>query len=382
MIPRYIEAGIKASLEAKANKLVLLLGPRQTGKTTLVRRIMAGYPGKTLYLTGDDPSVRARLTDVGIESLRPLMAGYSLFVLDEAQRIRNIGITLKLMADHFPDTRVLATGSSSFELANQINEPLTGRKVEYYLFPVCWQEWSAHTGLFAAESGLEQRLIYGMYPEVLTQAGHEKEVLASLATDNLYRDLLSFAPIRKPELLEQLLQALALQVGAEVSYNELSQLLKIDKQTVSNYITALEQAYIIFRIGPFSRNLRNEISTTRKVYFYDNGIRNALVGNFAPLELRQDKGALWENFLISERLKCNRYARRHFVSTYFWRTKQGAEIDYLEESEGRLAAFEIKWNQAKRPKLPPSFASAYPAHDFALLSPAAFRDFLAIPKAE
>jgi uncharacterized protein len=221
-----------------------------------------------------------------------------------------------------------------------------------------------------------------MYPEVLTQAGHEKEVLASLATDNLYRDLLSFAPIRKPELLEQLLQALALQVGAEVSYNELSQLLKIDKQTVSNYITALEQAYIIFRLGPFSRNLRNEISTTRKLYFYDNGIRNALVGNFAPLELRQDKGALWENFLVCERLKRNRYARRHFVNTYFWRTKQGSEIDYLEESEGRLAAFEIKWNQAKRPKLPPSFASAYPAHDFALLSPAAFRDFLAVPEAE
>ncbi|MBX2928100.1 MAG: ATP-binding protein [Saprospiraceae bacterium] len=378
MIHRHIEASVTESLHAENNKLILLLGPRQTGKTTLIEKLMRQFSGKTLYLTGDDPAVRNRLTDVGIEALRPLMEGYDLFILDEAQRIQNIGITLKLMADHFPQTRVVATGSSSFELANQINEPLTGRKTEYYLFPVCWQEWVGHTGLFAAESGLEQRLLYGMYPEVLMQPGKEQEVLAGLASDNLYRDLLSFAPIRKPELLEQLLQALALQVGSEVSYNELSVLLKVDKQTVSNYITALEQAYVIFRLGPFSRNLRNEISTTRKVYFYDNGIRNALIGNFSPLSLRQDKGGLWENFLISERLKRNRYARRHFVNTYFWRTKQGQEIDYLEESEGRFAAYEMKWNPTRTPKLPDSFAAAYPAHDFSVISPEQFREFLKI----
>jgi predicted AAA+ superfamily ATPase len=378
MIPRYIESEITQILSEPQNKLIILLGPRQTGKTTLVKRFIQQASGKTLYLTGDDPTVRTRFTDIGIEALRPILEGYDLFVLDEAQRIRNIGITLKLMADHFPHTRVVATGSSSFELANQINEPLTGRKIEYYLYPVCWQEWTSHAGVFTAESGLEQRLIYGMYPEVLMQPGNEKEVLARLASDNLYRDLLSFAPIRKPEILVQLLQALALQVGSEVSYNELSLLLKVDKQTVSNYITAMEQAYVIFRLGPFSRNLRNEISTTRKVYFYDNGIRNALVGNFAPLDLRQDKGALWENFLISERLKRNRYSRRHFVNTYFWRTKQGQEIDYLEESDGRFAAFEMKWKPARSVKLPSSFTEAYPAHDFKVLSPAGFRGFLEI----
>ncbi len=372
MISRYIEASIIQQLSSPNPKLILLLGPRQTGKTTLVHRIIRQLNRKTLFLTGDDPTVRRRLTDAGIEVLRPIMEGCELFVLDEAQRIPNIGITLKLMADHFPNTRVVATGSSSFELANQINEPLTGRKVEYYLYPVCWQEWTNHAGVFSAEAGLEQRLLFGMYPEVLTQPGNEKEVLAGLASDNLYRDLLSFAPIRKPEILEQLLQALALQMGSEVSYNELSLLLKIDKQTVANYIRALEQAYVIFRLGPLSRNLRNEISTTRKIYFYDTGIRNALIGNFSPLELRQDKGALWENFFISERLKANRYARRHFINTYFWRTKQGQEIDYLEEREGRIAAFEIKWNPVKGrpPKVPAAFASAYPEHDFSAVSPA------------
>ncbi len=379
MINRYIEQLFAENLRTDTNKLLLLLGPRQTGKTTLVRKILTEFEGKTLYLTGDDPTVRTRLTDVGIEALRPMMEGYDLLVLDEAQRIRNIGITLKLMADHFPKTRVIATGSSSFELANQINEPLTGRKMEFYLYPVCWQEWVSHIGLFAAESGLEQRLLFGMYPEVLTQPGKEQEILAGLASDNLYRDLLSFAPIRKPELLEQLLQALALQLGSEVSYNELSNLLKVDRHTISNYITALEQAYVIFRLGPFSRNLRNEISTTRKIYFYDNGIRNALIGNFSPLALRQDKGALWENFLISERLKCNSYARRHFVNTYFWRTKQGQEIDYLEESDGRIAAFEIKWNFKRKPSAPSAFASAYSEYDFTGITPENFTSFLALP---
>lgn len=378
MISRYIQPFLIEHLSRQPNKLLLLLGPRQTGKTTLVKAAAEQFRGRVLYLTGDDPTVRLRLTNVGIEGLRPLLEGYDLLVLDEAQRIRNIGLTLKLMTDQFPKTRVIATGSSSFELANQINEPLTGRKVEYYLYPICWQEWSEHVGTFAAESGLEQRLLYGMYPEVLTQPGREQEVLAGLSSDNLYRDLLSFAPIRKPELLEQLLQALALQVGAEVSYNELSLLLKMDKQTIAHYIRALEQAYVIFRLGPFSRNLRNEISATRKIYFYDNGIRNTLIGNFSPLALRQDKGALWENFLLSERLKCNRYARRHFVNTYFWRTKQGQEIDYLEERDGRISAFEFKWNPARMPKVPAVFANAYSAQDFSVVSPENFRDFLRI----
>ncbi len=378
MISRYIETQVKQSINSEIRKLVLILGPRQTGKTTLVRRIMEQNKGRSLYLTGDDPTVRSRLLNIGIEALRPILEDCDLFVLDEAQRVTNICITLKLIADNFPNVRVIATGSSSFEMSNQINEPLTGRKTEYFLYPICWQEWAEHAGAFKTASGLDQRLIFGMYPEVLTRPGQEKEALAGLASDNLYRDLLSFAPIRKPEILVQLLQALALQLGSEVSYNELSMLLKVDKQTVSNYITALEQAYVIFRLGPFSRNLRNEISTTRKVYFYDNGIRNALLGNFSPLELRNDKGALWENFLVSERLKRNRYARRHFVNTYFWRTKLQQEIDYLEEYDGQLSAFEMKWKPSRMPKLPAAFAGAYPEHRFSVVTPENFAAFLKI----
>ena len=374
MIKRTIENDIKESLNK--GKLILLLGPRQTGKTTLVKKIAAEIGGNTLYLTGDDPTVRTRLTNIGIEALRPILKGYSFLVLDEAQRITNIGITLKLMIDHFPETQVIATGSSSFDLANQINEPLTGRKTEYHLFPVAWHEWRHYAGYIHAENGLEQHLLYGMYPEVLMKIGQEKETLVGLASDNLYKDLLSFTAIRKPALLEQLLQALALQMGSEVSYNELSNLLKVDKQTVANYITALEQAYVIFRLAPLSRNLRNEISTTRKIYFYDNGIRNALIGNFAPLNLRQDKGALWENFLISERLKANSYARKHFTNTYFWRTKQGQEIDYLEESDGRFAAFEFKYSGTKTAKLPKSFADAYQNVDFSVINFDNFDQFL------
>lgn len=376
MIDRFITSEFTRQLAQTQGKLLVLMGPRQTGKTTLVRSVASKFAGKTQYLTGDDPVIRNRLTNIGLDALTSLLKGHDLLVLDEAQRIPDIGITLKLMADHFPETKVIATGSSSFELANQINEPLTGRKSVFYLFPVCWQEWSNHIGTFDAENGLEQRLRFGMYPEVLTNPGNEQEILAGLASDNLYRDLLSFAPIRKPELLVQILQALALQVGSEVSYNELAGLIKVDKQTIAHYIAALEQAYVIFRLGPLSRNLRNEISTTRKIYFYDNGIRNALIGNFAPLALRQDKGALWENFVISERMKFNRYKRRHFVNAYFWRTKQGQEIDYLEDSDGQLDAFEIKWQFSRRPSPPTAFESAYPNHTFQGITPEVISAFL------
>lgn len=373
MFDRYLKSKIEESLFK--GKLIMLLGPRQTGKTTLIRQIVGEQTGSSLYLTGDDPAVRTRLTDISLAALQTIVGNHRIIVLDEAQRITNIGITLKLIADHFPQTQIIATGSSSFDLANQINEPLTGRKTVFHLFPISWHEWAQQSGTIHAESDLEQRLLYGMYPEVLMRPGEEKEVLAELASDNLYKDLLSFAPIRKPELLVQLLQALALQIGSEVSWNELSNLLKADKQTVSNYVTALEQAFVIFRLGPFSRNLRQEIATTRKVYFYDLGIRNALIGNFAPLHGRADKGAMWENFVISERLKYNRYARRHFLNTYFWRTKQGQEIDYLEEEDGLFQAYEIKWDGKKARHLPASFSHAYPNTQFETLSTEGFAWF-------
>jgi uncharacterized protein len=374
MIPRILETAILQRLGKK--KVIMLLGPRQVGKTTLVDKILKEFRGKTSYLTGDDPAIRARLSDAPLDRLRQLASGVDLIVLDEAQRIKNIGITLKLLVDHLPETQVIATGSSSFDLANEINEPLTGRKFELNLFPIAWQEWASHTGTFQAEAGLEHRLLYGMYPEVLTNPGKEKEILANLATSNLYKDLLSYGSIRKPEFLEKILQALALQVGAEVSLNEISNLVQIDKKTVESYIGLLEKAFVILRLGPFSRNLRNEISRTRKIYFYDNGIRNALIGNFQPMSLRQDTGALWENFLVSERMKANHYSQRWFVNSYFWRTRQQQEIDYLEENNGEISAFEFKWNPKSRARFPRSFMESYPVKETAVVNSENFPPFL------
>jgi hypothetical protein len=278
--------------------------------------------------------------------------------------------------DTFPDKQFIATGSSSFDLANEINEPLTGRKFELRLFPISWQEWSAHFGEFRAHANLEQRLLFGMYPDVLNSPGNERDTLANLASSYLYKDILSFGNIRKPELLEKLLQALAFQMGSEVSIREIASTLQVDKKTVEAYIGLLEKAFVVFRIGPFSRNLRNEITTNRKIYFYDNGIRNALIGNFNPLNLRQDVGALWENFLMSERMKANHYAQRWFVNSYFWRTKGQQEIDYVEESDGQLSAFEFKWNPQAKVRFPPIFMERYDVKEALAVHPDNFAEFL------
>ncbi len=353
-----------------------MLGPRQVGKTTLVKKLLESYVGKSLYLTGDDPAVRARLSDAPLDRLLQLAGANSLIVIDEAQRIKNIGLVLKMLVDNFPEKQFIATGSSSFDLANEINEPLTGRKFELHLFPISWQEWAVYQGEFQAVTGLEQRLLFGMYPDVVTSPGHERELLSNLASSYLYKDILSFGNIRKPELLEKLLQALAFQLGSEVSINELSSMLQIDRKTVENYIGLLEKAYVIFRLGTYSRNLRNEIASTRKIYFYDNGIRNALVGNFNPLALRQDTGALWENFLVSERMKANHYAKRWFVNSYFWRTKQLQEIDYVEESNGQLSAFEFKWNPKAKVRFPNIFLETYDVKETAFINSENFEAFL------
>jgi predicted AAA+ superfamily ATPase len=248
-----------------------------------------------------------------------------------------------------------------------------------HLFPISWREWSGHIGDFQAEMGLEQRLLYGMYPAVLNAIGQEREILANLSSSYLYKDLLSFGNIRKPDLLEKLLQALAFQIGSEVSINEISNTLQVDKKTVENYIGLLEKAYVIFRLGPYSRNLRNEISTTRKIYFYDNGIRNALIGNFNPMNLRQDTGALWENFLVSERMKMNHYSQQWFAKGYFWRTKQQQEIDYVEENNGQVSAYEFKWNPKAKTRFPRSFLESYNVKESVVIHPGNFQSFLGMP---
>jgi len=326
-------------------------------------------------LNGDDPVVQQQLEGVGTQALKQLIGKHKLVFIDEAQRIRNIGLTLKLITDQFKKVQLLVSGSSALELANHVNEPLTGRKWEYHMHPVSWQELANYLGPLDARAQLEQRLIYGMYPEVITKQGEEREVLQQLAASFLYKDLLSLGGMRKPALLDKLLRALALQNGHEVSYNELATTLQVDKNTVSHYIDLLEKAFVIFKLQPLSRNLRNEISSSRKIYFYDNGIRNALLANFNPLSLRQDTGALWENFLVSERAKLLHYNSK-WANTYFWRTHAQQEIDYIEERDGKLFAFEFKWNPKAKVKFPKSFTDNYAKAEKKIITQANFNEFL------
>lgn len=338
-------------------KVIIVTGPRQTGKTTMIRQIAEEHQ-PYLFLDGDDPTVRELLSHPNTEQIREILGKNTLVFIDEAQRIPGIGLTLKIIADQFSHVQLLVTGSSSLEITRQMSEPLTGRKWEYLLFPVSWNEWEQFSGIVKATQSLESRLIYGMYPEILNYPGEEKERIKQLVNSYLYMDILSYANIKKPEVLEKLLQALAFQVGSEVSHNELSRLLNIDKNTVKNYIDLLEKCYVIFRLNAFSSNQRNEIRHNKKIYFYDNGIRNMLIGNFSPLTIRTDKGALWENFLISERKKFNEY-NQSYAKSYFWRTVQQQEVDYIEEADGIISAYEIKWNPTDKFRPLVTFSKKY-----------------------
>ena len=370
MINRVLQPKIESKIGK--GKAIILLGPRQVGKTTLIKNILESKD--YLFLDGDDPTVRNLMTNPNTEEIKNIIGSNKILFIDEAQRIENIGLTLKIITDQFKDVQLLVSGSSAFEINNKLNEPLTGRKWEYYLFPICWKEMEESIGFLKAEQQLEIRITYGMYPDVINSIGEEVEVLNQLTDSYLYKDILAFGGIRKPEVLEKLLQALALQIGSEVSYNELSQLLGIDKNTVSNYIEILEKAFVIFRLGSFSRNLRKEIKTNQKIYFYDTGIRNAVIGNFSSLEFRQDKGALWENFLISERMKKLQY-ENDGSNRYFWRTVDQQEIDYIEDKEGHISGFEFKWSPKAKVKIPLLFQETYKT-DVQIISKKNFRTFL------
>lgn len=372
MIERLLENIIKEKIGKKA---VIILGARQTGKTTLIKKIVKESEVPTLVLNADLPTVRQQLQNPSISGLKQVFGSAKLVFIDEAQRITNIGVTLKIIIDELEEIQLVVTGSSALELSNNINEPLTGRKLEYMLFPISWQELLNHRGYLEALSQLEQRIIFGMYPDVINNTGNEREILTNLSQSYLYKDIIAFQQIRRPEFVQKLLQALAFQIGNEVSYNELSNLLKIDRKTVINYIDLLEKAFIIFRVSTFSRNLRNELSSKIKIYFFDTGVRNALIEDYRPLELRPDKGALWENFLISERLKSNHY-RRRFVKTYFWKTHQKQEIDLIEESDGQIVAFEFKWKEKSNTRFPVTFTEAYKDAITQVISTENFNQFL------
>ena len=356
-------------------KAIIIMGPRQAGKSTLLAELTKQTDRKHILLDCDEPDIRQLLTNTTSTALKSLIGDATLVLIDEAQRVKNIGLTLKLFTDKIPGVQVVVTGSSAFELSNEINEPLTGRKYEYLMLPFSTAEMAQHHGVLDEKRLLQTRLVFGMYPEVVSKPGKEVELLKGLATSYLYKDIFTFHDVRKPEMLEQLLKALALQVGSEVSYNELAQTVGSDQLTVQRYLDLLEKSFVVFRLPAYSRNLRNELTKSRKIFFYDNGIRNAILGNYTLLPARTDVGKLWENFLVSERLKWLQL-NRSYTLRYFWRTTEAREIDYLEEFDGKLLAFEFKWNPDRKVSFPKPFLDAYPEAVTSLVHPENYFDFL------
>ncbi len=358
-------------------KAIIITGARQVGKTTLLNMLTEGEQNNSVYLNCDEPDIRSLLTDATSTKLKSIVGSKKFVLIDEAQRVKNIGITLKLFVDQLKECQVIVTGSSALELSNEISEPLTGRKYEFNLYPFSWSELVDANGYIETNRLLEERILYGMYPEITQTTNNKKELLKNLAESYLFKDVLAFKDLRKPELLEKLIKSLALQIGNQVSYHELSKSLKVDNETIARYIELLEKAFVIFRLSPYSRNLRSEITRMRKVYFFDTGIRNVLINNFNPLELRQDTGALWENFLISEKLKNNKNGNKD-VNMYFWRTQQQQEIDYLEEYNNQLFAYEFKWSSKSKKIIPKTFLNAYPNSTAQFIDKENFNTFLEI----
>ncbi len=356
-------------------KAIVLIGARQVGKSTLFRQILSSYQD-ILTLNCDDAETRNLLEDANLSELQRLVGSHTIVMIDEAQRLKGAGLTMKLITDNMPNVQLLITGSSSFMLQGSLNEPLTGRKFEYHLFPFSTQEINANLGYLRTRQLLESRLIFGSYPDVINHIGDSTDILSNLSSSYMYQDLLSLEGIRKPVIIEKLLVALALQIGNEVSYYELSKTVGSDVKTIEKYIDLLEKCYIVFRLPALNRNMRSELKKGKKIFFYDNGIRNSIIHNLNPLSLRNDAGALWENFIVSERIKYNHY-RGHHVNYYFWRTTSQKEIDLIEESSGELQLFEMKWNPKKTlVQAPREFTKAYGEMPFATITPDNYLDFL------
>lgn len=361
-----------------SGKVLVIVGARQVGKTTLCETVLEQFVSKqksVVYFNGDNPTDRAKLTNKNLNELIAQVDHADIIFIDEGQKITTIGQTLKLLVDHYKGKKqILVTGSSSFHLLNLTTEALTGRKRVFHLFPLSYREIYENDRL-TLEKDLEERLIYGTYPDVVkAEANTAKELtLSELTTSALYRDIVEFQLVRNPSALHDLLKALALQIGSEVSYHELANLTGIKGGTVETYVNFLEQSFIIFRLPPYFNNKRKEISKSKKIYFYDTGIRNAIIRNFNDLETRNDVGALWENAMIVERMKQNHYTHQ-LPNTYFWRTYNQSEVDYLEEASGRLNAYEFKWSTKKQPRVPRGFATDYPDATFTAVTPENYLD--------
>lgn len=373
MIERLLSEKISALLGGR--KAITIMGARQVGKSTLLQ-MMLGERKDVMWLNGDEPDIIELFDKMTSTRLKAIIGKNKVIVIDEAQRIPDIGLRLKLITDQIPDVQVIATGSSSFELSNEVKESLRGRIAELKMLPLTFKEMVDNTNLLEETRMLPHRMVYGYYPEVVCNPGEEKIILKEIADSYLYKERFSMNGISKPDKLVKLLKALAYQIGSQVSYNEVGMLVGLDSKTVEKYITLLEKSFIIFRLTSLARNLRNELTSSRKIFFWDLGIRNAVIGNLTQIENRQDAGALWENFLIAERMKMLAYSGS-FAQTYFWRTKQQQEIDYLEEEDGKIKAFEFKWNPNKSAaKCPASFLSAYQNSEFKVITPRNVDEFL------
>lgn len=355
-IHRQIESNIESDFFK--GKVIVLLGARQVGKSTLIRMLPSCQARKTLWLDGENADVRQLLDNASASRLKQLCTGHEVVVIDEAQKIDGIGSVLKLFADHLKDIQVIASGSSAFELRNSLNEPLTGRKFEYNLYPISFVEMVNHTSLPEEIRELPSRLVYGCYPEIVTHPQDAERLLRFLSDSYLYKDIFLFKGIKKPEKMLDLLRLLAWQLGSEVNTNELSKTLKIDNQTIDSYIAMLEQAFVIYKLPAYHTNQRTELKKSKKIYFNDLGIRNAIINDFRPIEVRNDTGALFENFIINELRKQNDYSQS-FARFYFWRNIDQREIDLIVEKNNRLHLFEIKWNPEKKVRLTKSFSKIY-----------------------
>lgn len=374
-IPRTLTASIIKKLTS-SQKGVIVYGARQVGKTTLVNNIIQELQLRALVINGDQSRFIDSITSRNSSTIRSLVSGYDLLFIDEAQRIPEIGINIKIILDNFPKLKVLVTGSSSLDLASKISEPLTGRAWSYRLYPISFLELSAFRNRAELNDDLEERLIYGSYPEIFSyKSGAQKQEYLQMVSDAyLYRDLIEFGDIKNSSKIRNLLKLLAFQIGSEISLTELGNSLDMSKDTVSRYIDLLEKSFIIFRLGGFSRNLRKEVTKMNKIFFYDLGIRNILIDNLKPLKDRSDSGRLWENFLLLERMKLNA-AGKYLVSGYFWRTYTGAELDYVEEKNGTLYGFEFKSGN-KTAKVPTEWIKAYPRAKFQCVNTRRYLDFI------
>lgn len=356
-------------------KVIILYGARQVGKTTLCKHILDTYDSKPAYYNCEIQSVKDALATKEPQQLRKFVGNYKVIVLDEAQNIPDIGAILKLLIDTYPDLQIIATGSSSFELANATGEALTGRAVQITMYPISWAELSSVYNAFERQALLPKILQYGLYPDIVTRSDDEaQQLLNELSNRYLYKDIFEFENVRRSDLIHKLLQLLAFQIGNEVSLNEIANTLGINRRTVERYIDLLEKTFVIFRLTSFSRNLRKEINKGFKIYFHDLGIRNSIIQQFQPIDIRNDKGGLWENFLICERMK---YLQNHSMTPaqYFWRTHDQQELDYIEEYNGQLSGYEFKWKLRKQ-KAPKAFVNAYPDATVDFIDTANFEEWV------